>query len=196
VDLLSPDDFLELVGRLQIGFDRRYPACDCLVYLPHRPHARFWEVPQPARAIPFFVAHLLGGLERWSHCYIWPRGGRWLELAEEDERMHTMVQATILSAAGVPAGTEGAVRYGADEQDRLVTALFAQLVFGWSVPDDVFVVPDHGRYFLWADHHDVVHVQFRDAAGVEPFVEHMAREGYALPDDVPDDTFKRPGWMP
>ena len=68
-------------------------------------------------------------------------------------------------------------------------------MFGWSVPDDLFVVPDHGRQLLQTDHHDVVHVDFAEEGMVEPFVRHTAEE-YPLPTEPPDWTFKRPDWMP
>jgi hypothetical protein len=30
---------------------------------------------------------------------------------------------------------------------------------------------------------------------LQRFIDHMARAGYRLPDDIPDATFKRPHWM-
>ena len=45
------------------------------------------------------------------------------------------------------------------------------------------------------DHHDVVHVSFRDQATMEKFINTMAEKGFELPEDIPDETFKRPDWM-
>jgi hypothetical protein len=109
--------------------------------------------------------------------------------------MKDQVRDNVLISAGVPLGIEGAVRFSDAETDKLVTAIFAQLVFGGSVVDDLFVVPDHGRQFLQTDHHDVVHVCFADQKRIKPFIAHMAREDYALPDELPDETFKKPDWM-
>jgi hypothetical protein len=69
-------------------------------------------------------------------------------------------------------------------------------VFGWSVAEDLYVVPDHGRYILQTDHHDVIHVSFHDARHVQHWVSEMARRGFDLSEDLPDSTFKRPSWMP
>lgn len=151
-------------------------------------------MPGRAAEVPFFVSHLLAGLDPWAECVLWPRGGAWPR-AGGVERPGDQVRGVVLQGAGIPAGCEGAVRYGAGEADKLVAVLFAHLVFGWSVPDDLFVVPDHARQMLQTDHHDVVHVAFADEAGVEPFVRHMANEEYLLPKEPPDPTFKKPGWM-
>jgi hypothetical protein len=65
---------------------------------------------------------------------------------------------------------------------------------GWT-HDDLFVVPDHGQQFLGLDHHHVVHVQCASEPELQRFIDHMARAGYRLPDEIPDATFKRPHWM-
>ena len=197
MELIRQGDFLEWAKRLNIRPDDRYAPPECLVYHPHRTHSRFWESPERAAGLPFFLAHMLTGLERWDECSVWPRGGRWPEAdaIAEEVRIKDAVHGVILRSTGVPAGHEGAVRYGADEVDRLVTLLFGQVVFGWSVHDDVFVIPDHGRFMLSVDHHDVIHVEFREGADAAKYVEHMASEKYFLPDELPDETFKKPDWM-
>ena len=196
MDLISQDEFLAWARSLSIGPDGRYSPPECLVYVPYRSHHRFWEAPGRAAGVPFFAAHMLAGLGRWSQCYVWPRGGRWPESDEEDVGVGEAVHGVILGSAGVPAGHVGAVRYGSDEMDRLLTLVFGQVLFGCCVRDDVFVIPDHGRFILYVDHHDVIHVEFRDGADIAAYVEHMANEKYFLPDEVPDETFKRPGWLP
>jgi hypothetical protein len=196
MDLLSPDDFLRWAEGLNVGPDDRYAPPARLVYVPHRSHDRFWELPERAAGVPFFAAHMLTGLERWSDCRVWPRGGGWPAADDEPARVADEVHHVILGSAGVPAGQEGGVRYERDELDRLVTLVFGQAVFGWCVRDDVFVIPDHGRFILEVDHHKVIHVQFRDGTDVARYVDHMAGEKYFLPEEVPDATFKRPEWMP
>ena len=194
MELISPDEFLEWSRRRSIEPDKRYAPPQCLVYVLKARHHRFWEVPERPAAIPYFVSHLLVGLGRWSHCHVWPRGGVWPQ-AEGTDRPDDRVRDVMLRGVGIPGGFEGAVRYGEDELDRLITVVFAQLLFGWSVPDDLFVIPDHGRQFLQTDHHGVVHVNFAEQAFIELFVKHMADQDYSLPTDLPDATFRRPKWM-
>ena len=73
--------------------------------------------------------------------------------------------------------------------------LFAYLAFGWCVDDDLFFVPDHGRQLLQTDHHDVIHVECASEDRVRRLVAHMDEAGYELPEEPPDETFRRPAWM-
>lgn len=193
MELIPTSEFLSWARTHEIAPDERYSAPQCLVYAPVRPFHRFWEIPQDAVEIPSFILHLLDGFDPWTHCYLFPRDG-WPHDAAAD-RHGDDVYALILNAAGIPANFDGAVQYKAAEASKLVAAVFAALVFGWSVQDDLFVVPDHSQQLLQTDHHHVVHVQFADEHRVEPFIKHMASQHYLLPTDLPDRTFKRPDWM-
>ena len=199
MDLVDANDFLAWCRGHGIGPDERYSEPRCLVYTERPRHARFWDVPARAAQVPHFVAHLLAGGGDWSHCQVWPRGGAWprddVRLPAAEDGPGDCVRGIILGAAGVPPGYRGAVRFGREELGQLIAVLFAQVVFGWTVSDDLFVVPDHGRLFLHTDHHDVVHVEYAGEGAVGPFIEHMARGKYALPEELPDETFKRPDWM-
>jgi len=195
MELISIDDFLEWARALGISTDARYTEPRCLAYFPYQDHSRFWKIPDRSAGIPAFLNHLLDALERWSHIRLWPRGGKWPEVSDEPS-INDLVRGTILGAAGVPSGHEGAAEFDSDERAKVLTAIFAQIAFGWTTRDDVFIVPDHARYLLYVDHHEVVHVEFRNASDIEPFIEHMASSGYLLPDEVPDWTFKKPSWMP
>jgi hypothetical protein len=76
-----------------------------------------------------------------------------------------------------------------------VTLLFSTTIFGWSVGDDLYVVPDHARHLLQTDHHGVIHLKFRTQTDLNSCVEEMHRRGFSLPDELPDETFKQPKWM-
>jgi hypothetical protein len=193
MEVIDPQQFLLWARTHGIAPDLRYSEPRCLVYMPDRPHHRFWEVPQRAAQVPFFIAALLDGMDPWSYCCLWPRDG-WPH-AGTPHGPQDQVYEIILSGSGIPTSTDGAVRFSADEKDKLVAAVFAALTFGWSVQDDFFVIPDHGRQFLQTDHHSVVHVNFAEEQTIDTFVKHMAVKKFALPDEAPDETFKRPEWM-
>jgi len=76
-----------------------------------------------------------------------------------------------------------------------VAVMFAFMLPCWCPPDDLYLVPDHGRQYLQVNHHEVVHAEFRDEARLLEFVACLEGKGYALPTEVPDGTFKRPAWM-
>ena len=86
-------------------------------------------------------------------------------------------------------------RVFAAEYDRLVTLLFSTTIFGWSVGEDLYVVPEHGRHLLQTDHHGVIHMSFRTEESLNHCIVEMDRRGFPLPDEVPDSTFKQPRWM-
>jgi hypothetical protein len=85
---------------------------------------------------------------------------------------------------------------GIDDAARShVAVMFAAMLAGWCVDDDLYLIPGHGRQFLQVSHHEVVHAQFRDEARLLEFVAYMDGKDYALPTEVPDETFTRPSWM-
>ena len=106
-----------------------------------------------------------------------------------------MVNASVSWRMAIPDGTEGAVRFEAAEADLVKDLIGNVMSLGWCVDDDLLVIPDHGRQILKTDHHGVVHVNFASESRVEEYVRHMARAGFLLPTDTPDDTFRRPRWM-
>ena len=101
----------------------------------------------------------------------------------------------MLVALGAPAGTNGVIAFERSELTRLASLFLITSIFGWSVGEDLYIVPDNARCILKVDHHGVVHVQFRDPDDVEVWVAAMAERNFPLPDELPDETFKRPNWI-
>ena len=123
----------------------------------------------------------------WRHLGYWASSG--------DMDANEVVEHQILKGIGLPQGTTEVVEFERADHQALLTLLFSTTVFGWSVGQDLYVVPDHARYVLATDHHDVVHVEFRDTVDIELWVSTMAERGFPLPDNVPDQSFKHPPWM-
>ena len=117
------------------------------------------------------------------------------ELSREQEASETTWGA-IRQGLGIPEGFKGAIRCTQEERARLIGVVFTHMVFGWGTTDDLFILPDHARQILHTDHHDVIHVSFAEGAAISPFVAAMKGQGYELPTELPDETFKRPGWLP
>ncbi|MBN9524198.1 hypothetical protein J0H58_37755 [bacterium] len=140
------------------------------------------------------MASLLGGLDEWDTGLLWPRSGSWPQSAHS-QSYHEGVRGVVLRGAGIPDGWAGAVRFERDEGDALIAVLFAAMMFGWNESDDLFFIPDHARQLLQTDHHDVIHARCRSEDRVRELVADMAAEGYELPTEPPDWTFKRPAWM-
>jgi hypothetical protein len=137
---------------------------------------------------------MLDLLGDWASCFVWKHSGSWPSSANP-ERINDVVELRILSGLGLPLGTSEVVEFGRAEFDSLVTLIFSSTIFGWSVRDDLYVIPDHARCIMQTDHHDVVHVSFRDGEDLKRFVAGMENRGFPLPDDAPDATFKTRSWM-
>jgi hypothetical protein len=194
MEAVRSEDFLEWTSSVGIGFDPRYPETRCLCLLPPRDHARFWVLPTDPAAWPHLAGTLLDALDDWVSGLLWPRSGSWPTPAPSQD-YHLAVRDVLLHGAGIPAGWAGAVRFSREEKDVLLAALFAYLVFGWCVDDDLYFVPDHGRQLLQTAHHDVIHVECSSEDRLQRLVTDVAHAGYQLPSEPPDCTFKRPAWM-
>jgi hypothetical protein len=193
----SEAEFLDWAKGYDLGLDPQYPNSAVLTFTAGSRDARFWSVPSAPERRPHFLESLLELLGDWSSCPVWRHMGSWPDLANVDPlRVNDRVEYQILKALGLPLGTADVVEFSRAEFDVLLTLLFSTTIFGWSVGEDLYVVPNHGRYLLQTDHHDVVHVEFRDENDIERWVTRMAECGFPLPDELPDETFKQPSWMP
>jgi len=195
VRTISQEEFLRWASAKGMGIDPRYPQAAVLGF-SQRSDSRFWRVPQEPERRPYFLASLLDLMGDWQSCYAWRHLGSWPEASSVDvRRINDAVELQILKGLGVPLGTANVVQFDREERVALVTLLFSTTVFGWSVNEDLYVVPDHARQILQTDHHEVVHVSFPSGGDLQKWVVKMSEEGFDLPEDFPDATFKRPSWM-
>jgi hypothetical protein len=190
----SEAQFLAWAERSGLHIDPRYPQSAVLAFRPDPEQDRFWQVPEAPQRRPYFIESLLELMDDWNSCYVWRHLGSWPGPAVPD-RINDVVELRILDGLGVPLGTSAVLELSRSEFDKLVTLLFTTTVFGWSVAEDLYVMPDHGRYLLQTDHHGVIHVSFRSETDLDRSVAEMDHRGFPLPDAVPDLTFKQPSWM-
>lgn len=191
---LTEAAFLAWAEGAGLGLDPQYPDSAVLVFRPDPHQERFWEIPAEPECRPYFILSLLELMGEWQECYVWRHLGSWPESADP-RRINDIVEWRILQGLGIPLGTADVLTFERAELDKLVTLMFSTTVFGWSVGDDLYIVPDHARCIVQTDHHNVMHVSCRSAADVETWVTHMEERGFPLPEDIPDATFKKPGWM-
>jgi hypothetical protein len=189
-------DFLRGIEPRGIAVDPAYPKSAILRFRNAEPDARFWIVPDEPERRPYFIATMLELMGSWASCFAWRHMGSWRAREHINPlRINDCVEFTILNGIGIPTGTADIIEFTRDDMFLLVTLLFATSIFGWSVGEDLYVVPDHGQYILKTDHHGVIHVEFRRPADVDAWVSAMADRGFPLPDEPPDATFKSSGWM-
>ena len=192
---LTEDEFLQWAFAKGMMLDPKYPQSAVLDFKTDS-DSRFWEVPRAPERRPHFLASLIDLMGDWQTCYIWRHLGGWPDPAGIDpRRINDAVEMLILQGLGLPLGTGAVVAFDRTEREALVTLLFSTTVFGWSVGEDLYVVPDHARQILKTDHHDVVHVSFSAGEDVKSWVSKMSQERFNLPEHPPDATFKLSAWM-
>ena len=154
---LTETAFLAWADGAGLCLDPQYPASAVLVFRPDPQQDRFWDVPAEPQRRPYFIVSLLELMGDWQACYAWRHLGSWPGSADP-RQINDVVELRILAGLGLPLGTADVVRFERAELDKLVTLMFATTVFGWSVGDDLCVVPDHAGNILQTDHHNVIHV--------------------------------------
>jgi hypothetical protein len=192
---ITEDEFLQWASTKGLGLDPKYPQSAVLRFRSDS-ESRFWEVPREPERRPYFLASLIDLMGNWQTCYVWRHLGSWPDPKHIDPgRINDAVEMIILKGLGLPLGTGAVMRFDRSDREALVTLLFSTTVFGWSVGEDLYVVPDHAQQVIQTDHHDVVHASFTDRGELERWVAKMSAEGFDLPEAPPDATFKRPAWM-
>ena len=171
-----------------------YPNSAVLSFVPDPDLDRFWEVPEEPERRPYFIELMLKVIGNWQSCYVWRHLGRWPE-EPNYQRPNDKVEYQILSGIGLPMGTADIIMFENKDLDKLVTLIFSTTIFGWSVGEDLYIIPDNAQYILKTDHHGVLHVSFRNHEDIDKSMMELNEEGFSLPGEIPDPTFKRPEWM-
>ena len=191
---LSEAQFLAWAQTRGIVPDPRYPNHPVLAFEGCVPIDRFWCVPPEPEARPYFIQSLLLAMGNWSTCFAWKPMGSWPASADP-ERINDIVQLRLLKGLGLALGNDEVLQFSSEETDVLISLIYLTTVFGWSVSDDLHIFPDHGRQMMATDHHGVIGITCRSEEDMMQIVARMEEEGYPLPTEIPDETFKWPYWM-
>lgn len=137
---------------------------------------------------------MLDAFGSWKSYWCWRHLGSWPS-KPDIARINDCMEHALFQSIGIPAGTSDVLEFDSEEEIGLVTLLFITSVFGWSVGEDLFLVPDTGTGILQIDHHGVMHAIFKTEDKMQIFIEKMNEEEFHLPGHLPDATFKAPAWM-
>jgi hypothetical protein len=194
---LTAAEFLRWAEEHGLRLDPQYPQSAVLAFAAGSGEVRFWRVPAHPELRSYFLASFLELLGDWHRCFAWRHLGSWPGTGDIDPNWaNEVVEHRILKGLGLPLGTADVVEFDRTDSDTLLALLFSTTIFGWSVGEDLYVVPEPARYIIQTDHHRVVHVKFRDPTDVQRWVRIMADRDFPLPDRVPDESSKQPPWMP
>ena len=190
MQLVPQSDF---VARMRAEGLTTDPEPSRLGFGRHDDTDRFWVWPWPPQNLLGLLAAIFRHVSPDEYCDAWRPGGMW---HEDEPSFIDGIREYLIAGLEIPTNHRGALRFHRGQFSAVAALFIAFAMGGWNVNDDVCLVPDHARYLICLSHHGVVHVQCRESALVEPLVAHMEAEGYPLPSEVPDDTFKTPTWMP
>lgn len=167
--------FLDWARDNGIGFDPRFEPPQTLVYLDGENGSVRLCYPQSSAQIPWFIEGVLTAIDPWKECWAYRRSDDWR--CPDADTPNGQVWTTIVRGLGIAEGDGFVVGFAKPEMDALITLVFATICFGWSVYDDIFIVPDHAQHILYFDHHDVVHVECRRRETIDMLVETLKRYG-------------------
>ncbi len=186
--------FLAWARERGLSLDPKYPQSAVLTFVPNLQFDRFWVVPAEPERWPHFLGCMVDAFGPWSSCHCWRHLGRWPEKSDE-QQIDDEVEYLIFRGIGLPTGSRDVIEFSLSERAKLIILLLATTIFGRTVGQDVYLVPDTGLGILETDHHGVIHASFKDEGAMIAHIRRMEQEGFSLPDEVPDATFKVPKWI-
>jgi hypothetical protein len=192
--LIPDDQFLSWAAEAGLVPDPRYPLSKQLVF-PQAPDTwRFWLPPGLPSDLPGFLATALQLAGSGRPFRLRPRGGGPLYYGEHASFREHLIELALRSL-DIPLDAAGAIEFDSTEWASTLYLGTAYYTFGWHVGTDLEIVPTQRGCCLMLGHHGDLNVHFATEEGLAIFEAGMAAEGYQLPDEVPDATFKRPPWM-
>jgi hypothetical protein len=153
---ISRTVFLRDFAAHGIALDSRYSPPQTLVFEGAQDMSWSWDMPGRIKDLPRWISALVDATRADKNLYLFPRDGAWTS----GDSLKTFLMGAIFSVFGLkPTGDEVVVAEEA-ERDAVESLFFLSLVHGGTVSDDVFLIPDHAKVILYADHHEAVHAEF------------------------------------
>ena len=197
MEFIPEEQFLTWAAEAGIIPDPHFSAPRTLIFAGDQEHSRFWMPPPIVSDLPGFIGTALDcASETGPYCLYRRGGGTWYDKFDPaDGLVRNEIIDRIVETTGVPEDFAGAIKLAASEWKDTLTLISAFYVFGWSIGEDLHIVPDDRSCVLMVSHHGELQGQFPTAEHMEAFVAGMARRSFYLPDHVPDTTLKQPDWM-
>jgi hypothetical protein len=156
--LISKSAFLRDFAPHRIALDGRYSPPQTLMFEGISDLQWSWEIPARIKDLTRWISALVDAAHPDKKTYLYPRDGAW----RSGDSLKIFQMAAIFSACGLKPTGDEVVELDEVERDGVESLLFLSLVHGSTVSDDIFLVPDHAKIILYADHHEAVHASFGD----------------------------------
>jgi hypothetical protein len=164
--LISKSAFLRQFGPQGVALDRRYSPPQTLMF--ERTSELRWSCDMPARIKDGarWITALVDAAHPGQKTFLYPRDGAW----KSGDSVKLFQTAAIFSFYGLKPTGDEVVQAEEAERDAVESLFFLSLMFGGTVSDDIFLIPDHAMVILYADHHEAVHADFADGEFMNRYV--------------------------
>jgi hypothetical protein len=142
---------------------------DRLTFAEGEPVERRWRPGGIVSDTPDFAWGMLSAAMQGGPWWLWRRGGGpWMDEFGEKGGMRNASLDRLLEGLGF-GGASGALRLGVKELADLWLIVNAFFVFGWSVGEDLYVVPEDCSCVLLFSHEGYVEARFPSTERADAF---------------------------
>src|SRR6516162_5294282 len=139
---LPEKEFVEWLKARELTWDEQYGYID---FKSGETDERFWTLPERGARVVYLIAFILDSLDSWNYLMVCRQGAGGWHTGHDAPSIIDFVHDQIVSSTSIPKDFRGVLRVEKSDEVAITTLLFNQLMFGWCMWDDVYVIPDHAR---------------------------------------------------
>lgn len=168
-------EFRRWMERMGIGPHPRFPQA--LTFTKAANCQESWLPTGRISDLPGFLQTAVGIASRDGAVWLFRKGGGgWYEGADAPIGNHVIDR--VVASLGVPTDFEGALGFEGTEWRDLYLLISTFFVWGWSVGEDLYVIPKNGSCFLMTSHHGELFAGFPTEEALARFRSDMDRAGH------------------
>jgi len=175
MQLLPEQDFSQWMDRGGIG---AHPECPLNLTFIRAPGCRAsWLPTGRVSDLPGFLQTALGVASTGGSVWVYRKGGGvWYEGSDAPIGNHIIDR--VLAAIAVPLEFAGALGFDRTEWRDLNLLISTFFVWGWSVGEDLYVIPKNGSCLLMTSHHGELFADFPSEVALSRFRSQMLQAGH------------------
>lgn len=164
--LISKSAFHRQFAQQGIVLDRRFRPPQTLIFEGRAELRQSWDLPGRAKDIARWVTSLVDATQPEKRIYLYPRDGAW----RVGNSLKLFQTNAVFAMYGLKPTGDEVVEAEDVERDAVESLVLLSLMHGSTVADDIFLIPDHGKVILYADHHEAMHGEFGDGEFMNRFL--------------------------
>ena len=150
MQLVAEDEFVRWTAGVDIARHPRFPLNLAFVQTPD--NYQSWLPTGRITDLPGFLQTAVGIASRDGATLLYRKGGgSWYE--DADAPIGNQIIDRVLEALEVPRDFAGALSFEGAEWRDLYLVISTFFVWGWSVGEDLYIIPKNGSCMLMTSHH-------------------------------------------